>query len=116
MKNEISELVEDATLEFTLGNNDLAIEKLTEAIQAEANCFEAWHALTEVYFSQKDFDKSLVSAKKAYDLKPDDIHINTSLSRIWMEKGDKETAEKFGAEARRLSWKDELKNNPSDSI
>jgi hypothetical protein len=38
------------------------------------------------------------------------LFINTTLSRIWMEKGDKPMAEKFGAQAKILGWKDQLKN------
>jgi hypothetical protein len=40
------------------------------------------------------------------------LFINTSLSRIWMERGDKATAEKFGARAKVLGWKEELKHPP----
>ncbi len=112
--DDVQILVEDATLDYTLGENEKAIKKLEEAIQAEPDCFAAWHALTEVYFSEKNLDQALDAAEKAYALCPDDIHINTSLSRIWMERGDKSTAEKFGAQARQLSWKDELKSSRKD--
>ena len=50
------------------------------------------------------------AADKAHALRPDDLFINTTLSRIWMEKGDKATAEKYGAQAKILSWKDQLRN------
>jgi len=36
------------------------------------------------------------------------------LSRIWVEKGDKEKAEHHGAQARMLGWKDEIQNPPND--
>ena len=74
--------------------------------------FEAWHALTEVYYSEGQYDAALKAAETAHGLRPDDIHINTSLSRIWVEKGDKDKAEHFGAQARMLGWKDELKSPP----
>jgi Flp pilus assembly protein TadD len=73
--------------------------------------------LTEVYFSEGLYDKALAAAEKAHALKSDDIHINTSLSRIWVERGDKDKAEHYGAQARMLGWKDELKSPPEkDSI
>ena len=50
------------------------------------------------------------AADRAHALQPADLFINTTLSRIWMEKGDKATAEKYGAQAKILSWKDQLKN------
>jgi hypothetical protein len=58
----------------------------------------------------KSIDAALAAAEKAYALRPDDLFINTTLSRIWVEKGDKTTAERFGAQAKMLSWKDQIKN------
>lgn len=101
-------LVEEATFDFTMGDNGEALRKLGQVVEAQPECFEAWHAMTEVYFSMRNFDQALAAAEKAHALRKDDVHINTSLSRIWMEKGDKKTAEHFGAQARILGWKDQL--------
>jgi len=103
-------LVEDATFDFTLGDNDEALRKLQLATEQSPQCFEAWHAMTEVYYSLEDYDKALDAASKAFEIRPSDAHINTSLSRIWMRKGDKQMAEHFGAKARTLGWKEELKD------
>ncbi len=108
--DELQSLIEDATFDFTLGDGDAAVAKLQRATAASPSSFEAWHALAEVTFSLRRFDDALVAAEKAHALRPDDLFINTTLSRIWMEKGDKATAEKFGAQAKVLSWKDQLKN------
>lgn len=104
----VKKLVEDATFDFAMGENESAIRKLTEATAAAPDSFEAWHALTEVYFSMRRLDEALDAAATAAELRPDDIHIHTSLSRIHMERGDKATAEKHGAQARMLGWKNEL--------
>ena len=53
---------------------------------------------------------NLETADRAHALRPDDLFINTTLSRIWMERGDKAQAEHFGAQAKIQSWKDQLKN------
>jgi hypothetical protein len=37
------------------------------------------------------------------------VHIHTSLSRIWMELGNKDEAEKHGARARVLGWREQLR-------
>lgn len=103
-------LVEDATLDFALGENAAAIAKLNAALEVDPTCFEAWLAMAEVYFSDRKLDSALSAAENARMIRPGDIHANTSLSRIWMEKGDKPKAEHFGAQARMLNWKDELKN------
>lgn len=108
---DVTTLVEDATLDFALGENDAALEKLREALRRHPESFEAWHALTEIYFSMRRLEEALEAGEKARALNPEDIHIHTSLSRIHMERGDKATAEKHGAEARRLGWKEELKRD-----
>lgn len=103
-------LVEEATFDFTLGDHPEAIRKLKQVISTHPNCFAAWHALTEIHFADRNLEAALDSAQKAFAINRDDVHINTSLSRIWMEKGDKKMAEHFGAQARMLGWKDQLKD------
>ncbi len=107
---ELQSLIEDATFDYTMGDTDSALAKLTQATAAAPDSFEAWHAAAEINFSARRFDDALVAAERAHAIRPDDLFINTTLSRIWMEKGDKATAEKFGAQAKILGWKDQLKN------
>ena len=104
-------VIEDATFDFTMGEDASAVAKLTRAVDARPDSFEAWHALAEVHFGAHRYVEALAAAEKAHALKPDDLFINTSLSRIWMENGNKEMAEKFGAQARVLGWKKELKGS-----
>ena len=110
---EIQNLIEDATFDYTMGDHELALGKLERAAAVAPASFEAWHALAEINFSLRRFDAALVAADHAHALRPDDLFINTTLSRIWMEKGDKATAEKYGAQAKILGWKDQLKNPES---
>ena len=113
MPDDIKELIEEATFDFTMGENDVALKKLHSATQRAPASFEAWHALAEICFNMRNFEDALAAAEKAHSLRPGDVFINTSLSRIWMEKGDKARAEHFGAQARILGWKDQLKNPPA---
>jgi cytochrome c-type biogenesis protein CcmH/NrfG len=108
--DELQTLIEDATFDHTMGDDAVAIAKLERAAAAAPASFEAWHALAEVHFSQRALDSALAAAERALALRADDVFINTTLSRIWMEKGDKPMAEKFGAQAKILGWKDQLKN------
>jgi Flp pilus assembly protein TadD len=107
---EIQALIEDATFDYTMGDNEAALAKLSRATTAVPASFEAWHARAEITFSLRRLDDALAAAEKAHALRPGDLFINTTLSRIWMEKGDKATAEKYGAQAKILGWKDQLKN------
>ena len=109
----LQNLIDDATFDFTMGDNDAALAKLARATEAAPQSFAAWHALAEVNFSLRRFDDALVAAERAHALRPDDLFINTTLSRVWMEKGDKAKAEHFGAQAKIASWKEQLKNPDS---
>jgi len=108
--DELQTLIEEGTLDFTLGETDAAVEKLTRATEAKLTSFEAWHALAEINFSLRHLDAALAAGEKAHALRPGDLFINTTLSRIWMERGDKTRAEHYGAQAKILSWKDQLAN------
>lgn len=110
--DEIQTLIEDATFDFTMGEVDAALAKLDRVTAAEPESFEGWHARAEICFSARRFDDALAAAERAHALRPDDLFINTTLSRIWMEKGDKAAAERFGARAKVLGWKDQLQSPP----
>lgn len=113
----LQDQIDDATFDFTLGDGESAITKLKAITAAHPESFPAWLALTEVLYSEGQQDAALSAAETAHQLNPEDIHINTSLSRIWVARGDKDKAEHFGAQARMLGWKDELKSPPEqDSI
>jgi len=50
----------------------------------------------------------LAAAERAHALRKSDPLVIATLSRTWMERGDKAKAEHFGAMARMQGWKDEL--------
>src|ERR1051325_5975012 len=96
--DELQTLIEEATADYALGDTDAALAKLGRATSAAPDSFEAWHALAEVNFSLRKLDAALAAAERAHALSPADLFINTTLSRIWMERGDKAKAEHFGAQ------------------
>jgi cytochrome c-type biogenesis protein CcmH/NrfG len=110
--DELQTLIEDATADFALGDSESALVKLTRATTTAPESFEGWHALAEVNFSLRRLDAALAAAERAHALRPSDLFINTTLSRIWMERGDKARAEHFGAQARIADWKEQLKTPP----
>lgn len=105
-------LVEEATLAFTLGESEEALSILQKVLDTHPENFAALHARAEILFAEGDFARALEAAKAAVQQNPEDIHIHTSLSRIYMRLGEIQTAEKHGAEARRLGWKETLKESP----
>lgn len=114
--DELQTLIEDATADYALGESDAALEKLHRATTAAPESFEGWHALAEVNFSLRRLDEALAAAERAHALRPTDLFINTTLSRIWMERGDKARAEHFGAQAKIGSWRDQLKSSDPGHI
>ncbi len=110
---DVTALVEEATFDFAVGDSGPALEKLRRATAGCPGSFAAWHALAEVCFAERLLDEALMAAETAATLEPEDIHIHTSLSRIWMERGDKTRAETHGARARMLGWKEQLKEPPA---
>lgn len=113
---KLQEIVEDATLDFALGEADAALRKLQDALLSHPNAFPVHLALAEIHFSRRELDEALEHAQRAAEIEPEDIHAHTSLSRIWMERGDKEKAESFGARARMLGWKEQLKEPPPPEV
>ena len=100
--------LQQAVLDFTLGDYTVALEKLDHVIFNDPGCFDAHLAKTEVFYAMEQYEQALSCAEKAEKIESDDVHLKTSLSRIWMRLGNKEKAEAYGAEAKMLNWKQEL--------
>ncbi|MFM1747337.1 MAG: hypothetical protein RLZZ188_1003 [Verrucomicrobiota bacterium] len=107
---ELQNLVEEATADFAMDDAESALAKLDRATAAAPDSFEAWHALAEVNLSLQRLDAALAAAERAHALRPADLFINTTLSRIWVGRGDKARAEHFGAQAKIGGWREQLKN------
>ncbi len=107
--DEAQSLIDDATFDFAMGEAEAAAEKLRRAVAAAPASSAGWHALAEVALSLRLMDEALTAAERAQELAPHDQLTNATLSRIWMERGEKAKAEHFGAQARMQSWKEELR-------
>ena len=107
--DELQSLIEEATFDHAMGDADPALAKLARATAADPASFDAWHALAEVNFALRRFGAAVAAGERAHALRPDDLFINTTLSRAWMEMGDKPKAEHFGARAKIQGWKAELR-------
>ena len=104
------DLVEEAILDFSLGEEEIAEDKLMKAVKSDSDCLDAWRALAEVRLARQDLSGAHAACEKALVIAPEDLTSKVSLSRILVAKGDKEGAEKATAEARILGWKEELKD------
>ncbi len=110
--DELQALIEDATYDYVTGDTAGALEKLGRATREAPDSFEAWHALAEVNLGLRRLDDALAAAERAHALRKTDPLVIATLSRTWMERGDKARAEQYGALARVQGWKEELSAPP----
>jgi Flp pilus assembly protein TadD len=110
--DELQALIEEATFDYVTGDVPAALEKLGRATSDAPDSFEAWHAVAEVNLSLRRLDEALAAGDKAHAMRRNDPLIIATLSRIWMERGDKAKAEHYGAMARVQGWKEELSAPP----
>ncbi len=111
--DELQALIEDATFDYVSGDPEVALEKLGRATQASPDSFEAWHAAAEINLALRRLDAALSAGERALALRRADPLAIATLSRTWMERGDKAKAEHYGAMARVQSWKEELSSPPA---
>jgi len=110
--DELQALIEDATFDYVSGAADTALSKLGRATAENPDSFEAWHAVAEINLSLRRLDEALAAGERAHALRKADPLVIATLSRTWMERGDKDRAEHYGAMARVQGWKDELSSPP----
>lgn len=111
----VQDIIDEATFEFTMGESAAALRQLREATERFPDSPELWHAIAEMAFDTRDLDRALEAGNRAIKLREEDVHFHTTLSRIHMERGDKETAEQHGARARVLGWKSQLEESEDDN-
>ena len=103
-----------------------AIECYNRALEEDADWVDCLHALAMAQMNSGDGEAAVATGLRIVELDPSDAFAHTSLSIFYMrlsndaEKGGEEAeakrlielAEKEGAEARMISWKEELRENP----
>lgn len=104
-----------------------AIEAYEQALELRPDWTEAMHGLAMACMHAGLLDRAVAVGLRICELDADDPFAHTSLSMFYQRKGavaekqgdaeearrNIELAEKEGARARLLSWKQELKTNPN---
>jgi Flp pilus assembly protein TadD len=99
------EQYDDAMFDFSTGQFDSAIAKLSDLLTEQSENFEARLALGMAYYRKGDYSTAIVEGHKAEKLRPHEQLVHTNLSLFYMKAGDKKTAEHHGLQARIASWK-----------
>ncbi len=103
-----------------------AIECYNKALEHDPDWVDVLHALAMSQMNSGQADIAIATGQRIVELDPEDAFAHTSLSIFYMRKsntaeaaGDADEAkrlidlaEKEGAQARMISWKEELKTNP----
>lgn len=103
--SNIQEQYDEAMFDFSRGNYDSAIVKLTTLLEIDPKYFDAQLSLGMAYYRKEDYDRAILEGHKAEKLNPNEQLVHTNLSLFYMKKGDKKTAEHHGLQARIASWK-----------
>jgi tetratricopeptide (TPR) repeat protein len=90
-----------------------AIAKYEEALVISPEWTDALHGKAMALMQLGRYDEAIAVGQRIVELDPNDSFAHTSLSMFYQRKGMIEEAEKEGAKARMLSWKEELKKNPN---
>jgi tetratricopeptide (TPR) repeat protein len=112
---------------FGEGKHAEAVEAYEAALAVKPDWTDALHGLAMAHMSAGTVDEAIAIGLRIVELDPEDPFAHTSLSMFYQRKsavaekvGDEasareliELAEKEGARARLLSWKQELKTNPN---
>lgn len=104
-----SELYHEAMQDYRNNTIEPAVEKLQTILASYPTFEDAYEALAVIFYSQKKYDEATEIIRKWIKLNPESIMAQTNLSRCFVAKGMIMEAETAQAEARRLTWKAELK-------
>ncbi|OGW88934.1 MAG: hypothetical protein A3A73_01400 [Omnitrophica bacterium RIFCSPLOWO2_01_FULL_50_24] len=108
--DRVKSLYQESLDSFRAGHLEEAILKLEEARSVQPNHPDVLEALGVFYSKADRIDDAIGVMKHLAVCVPDHMMAHTNLSRFYVEKGMILEAEKEQAEARRLSWKAELKS------
>ena len=91
------------------GNLNQAIVKLEESVTIDPRFSDGLETLGIFYSKANRLDDAIETMKRLAKVSPNHVMAHANLSRFYVEKGMILEAEQEQAEARRLSWKAELK-------
>ena len=110
---EAERLYQEALESFRSGNIQRAITVLERSLAVKPEFPDALEALGVCYSKENRLDEAIDVMKRLIKMAPNHIMAHANLSRFYVQKGMILEAEQEQAEARRLSWKEELKAQKS---
>ena len=111
---KVSKLYHEALQDYQNDRLEEAAAKLHQVLEASPRFEDAYEALSVIYYNQKRYDDAIAVLKKWVEVNPDAIMSHTNLSRCYVAQNKIAEAEAEQAEARRLSWKADLKGKQAE--
>jgi tetratricopeptide (TPR) repeat protein len=93
-----------------------AIGWFRKAADLDSGYVDAWHGIARAAFEAREtspelLDIAIDATHRILDLDPDDVTAYSTLSQIYVFKGDQLNAEMWGGKARIAGWKQQLLND-----
>ena len=74
------------------GNDELAMDEFTKAIEIDPGYYYAYYNRARVYYESGDPESSIVEYSKAIELNPDNVYWTIERGLIYLELGEREKA------------------------
>jgi tetratricopeptide (TPR) repeat protein len=107
--SDVTPLYERALVLYKEDNLEEAARLMEELITKDPQHRDGLEALGVIYGKMKRFDEAIALMKRLAAMDPENIMAHANMSQFYMLKGMIAEAEREQAEARRLSWKAELR-------
>jgi predicted Zn-dependent protease len=102
---EAQEQYDDAMFDFSRGDYDACIAKLSALLAEYPDHFDAQLSLGMAHYRKGEYTTAIAEGHKAEKMRPNEQLVHTNLSLFYMKAGDKKTAEHHGLQARIASWR-----------
>lgn len=112
---EANVLYQEALDLYHSGNLAQAIAKLEESVTLDPVFSDGLETLGILYSKADRLDDAIETMKRLAKVSPNHVMAHANLSRFYVQKGMILEAEQEQAEARRLSWKAELKSQKNET-
>jgi len=95
-----------------------AVKSFQAVVEQDPEYIDAYHGIARACFEAREehpelLEAAIEAAQKIVAIDPDDVTAYSTLSQIYVWKGDKDTAEMWGGKARVAGWKQQLKRDKS---
>lgn len=89
---------------LALGDLDEAVGYYRQAVEADPDFFDGWHALAMALMKLKRYEEAEAAGKETIRIHPNDQMAYTTMSLIYVRMDRIKDAEEMGSKARIISW------------